>query len=52
MDESAGGRRTTGRISYVFTPPGGALAPGQKVTIGFEHEGSFPARHQQARRRH
>ncbi len=27
---------------YAFTPPGGAFAPGQKVEIGFEHEGTFP----------
>ncbi len=27
---------------YVFIPPGGAFAPGQKLEIGFEHEGSFP----------
>ena len=27
---------------YAFTPPGGSLAPGQKVEIGFEHEGTFP----------
>ena len=27
---------------YVFTPAGGSFAPGQKVEIGFEHEGTFP----------
>ena len=27
---------------YVFTPPKGALAPGEIVRIGFEHEGTFP----------
>jgi ABC-type transport system involved in multi-copper enzyme maturation permease subunit len=27
---------------YVFTPPGGALGPGQAMQIGFEHEGTFP----------
>jgi ABC-type transport system involved in multi-copper enzyme maturation permease subunit len=27
---------------YIFTPPHGALARGQKVTIGFEHEGTCP----------
>jgi ABC-2 type transport system permease protein len=27
---------------YAFTPPGGAFAPGQKVEIGFEHEGTYP----------
>ncbi len=27
---------------YVFIPPGGSFAPGQKVEIGFEHEGTFP----------
>ena len=33
---------------YVFTPAGGVLAPGQSMTIGFEHEGTFPRGHQQA----
>ena len=27
---------------YVFSPPGGALAPGQMVEVGFEHEGTYP----------
>jgi ABC-2 type transport system permease protein len=27
---------------FVFTPPGGALAPGQSMRIGFEHEGTYP----------
>ena len=27
---------------FVFTPPEGALAAGQQVRIGFEHEGSYP----------
>ena len=27
---------------FAFTPPGGAFAPGQKVEIGFEHEGTYP----------
>ncbi len=27
---------------FVFTPPGGTLAPGGTVQIGFEHEGRFP----------
>jgi ABC-2 type transport system permease protein len=27
---------------YVFSPPGGSFTPGQKVEIGFEHEGSYP----------
>ena len=27
---------------FVFTPPKGALAPGEKVRIGFEHEGTYP----------
>jgi ABC-2 type transport system permease protein len=27
---------------YVFTPAGGVLAPGRSMTIGFEHEGTFP----------
>jgi ABC-2 type transport system permease protein len=28
---------------YVFTPTAGVLAPGQEMTIGFSHEGSFPS---------
>ena len=27
---------------FVFNPPGGALAPGQKIEIGFTHEGYYP----------
>jgi hypothetical protein len=27
---------------FVFTPPGGSLAPGERMRIGFEHEGTFP----------
>jgi hypothetical protein len=27
---------------YVFSPQGGVLAPGQSMSIGFEHEGTFP----------
>jgi ABC-type transport system involved in multi-copper enzyme maturation permease subunit len=27
---------------YVFNPPKGSLAPGEKIEIGFAHEGSFP----------
>ncbi len=27
---------------FVFTPPGGALAPGATMQIGFEHEGTYP----------
>ncbi len=27
---------------FVFTPPGGALAPGQGMRVGFEHEGTYP----------
>src|SRR5262249_10096365 len=27
---------------FMFNPPGGALAPGQKVKIGFAHEGLYP----------
>jgi ABC-2 type transport system permease protein len=27
---------------FVFTPTGGALAPGQSMRIGFEHEGTYP----------
>ncbi len=28
---------------YVFTPPGGTLKPGERMVIGFRHEGEFPA---------
>lgn len=27
---------------FVFTPPGGSLAPGQGMRIGFDHEGTYP----------
>jgi len=27
---------------FIFTPPKGALARGERVRIGFEHEGTFP----------
>ena len=27
---------------FIFTPPNGALARGEKVRLGFEHEGTFP----------
>ena len=27
---------------FIFTPPNGALAPGENVRIGFEHEGTYP----------
>ena len=27
---------------FVFTPPNGSLAPGQRIKIGFEHEGVYP----------
>jgi ABC-2 type transport system permease protein len=27
---------------FIFTPPKGAIAPGEKLQIGFEHEGTFP----------
>jgi ABC-2 type transport system permease protein len=27
---------------FVFNPPDGALAPGQKIEIGFAHEGRYP----------
>lgn len=27
---------------YAFSPPGGSMAPGEKISVGFEHEGTFP----------
>lgn len=27
---------------FVFTPPKGALAAGEQVRIGFEHDGAYP----------
>ena len=27
---------------FIFTPEGGSLAPGERMRIGFEHEGSYP----------
>jgi ABC-2 type transport system permease protein len=27
---------------FIFTPPKGVLAPGEKVRIGFEHQGTYP----------
>ncbi len=39
------GKSVTPRNSaglFVFTPPDGTLAIGQRIKIGFEHEGSYP----------
>jgi ABC-2 type transport system permease protein len=41
MDDKAATPKNSAGL-FVFTPAKGALAPGQKMRIGFEHEGSYP----------
>jgi ABC-2 type transport system permease protein len=41
MDDKAATPKNSAGL-FSFTPPKGALAPGEKLRIGFEHEGSYP----------
>jgi ABC-2 type transport system permease protein len=41
MDEKSYSPKNSAGL-FIFTPPKGALAPGEKVRIGFEHEGTYP----------